>query len=240
MVRTAVLAVALLALAAPALAANDDLAPLLAKLAAAEDRAHPIYREWNYTIKMNADELDSKGKPQSTTKVELRHSFENGEEKQTLVHEEKDGKDITKERQEKQKAREEKRDAAKKDAKKDEGDDDEFPSPFGTKEQPKYVFTRLGPDRIGFAPKVPSKDAMKGDAVVDATGRLKTVTMTPSKMPAMVSVLEITMELGNGDAETPLLSDLEVHGEGGVLFIKKRFRASTIFSDFAKPAAAPK
>src|SRR4051812_27686334 len=116
MLRTASAALLLLSLARPALAANEDLAPVLAKLAAAEDRAHPIYREWNYTITMDADELDSKGKATSTQKMEMRHTFENGEEKQSMVSVVKDGKDITKEEQEKSKARAEKRDKEKPDS----------------------------------------------------------------------------------------------------------------------------
>lgn len=245
MLRTAtfVIAVSLL-LPAGARAADDTLPSLLTKLAADEDRTAKVYDDWDYSMTIHAEELDRKGSTSSDEKIEMRHAHVNGESTDDLVRYERDGKDVTAEEQAKHKAKVEKREAKRKDsAKKD--DDQDFPSPFATKEQAKYTFTRLGPDpadasrvRIGFVPKKAAEMEMKGEASVDAaTGRIRSITMTPAKMPAMVQQLAIEMEYQSGPDDLRLLSVLKIHGEAGILFVKKRFRATTTFKDFAKPGA---
>lgn len=246
MLRTATLLIALsLLLPAGARAADDTLPSLLTKLAADEDRTAKVYDDWDYSMTIHAEELDRKGSASSDEKIEMRHAHANGEATDDLVRYERDGKDVTAEEQAKHKAKVEKRQAKQKAAPKKD-DDPDFPSPFATKEQPKYTFTRLGPDpadasrvRIGFVPKKAAEMEMTGEASVDAaTNRIRSITMTPAKMPAMVQKLEIEMEYQRGPDDLPLLSELKIHGEAGVLFVKKRFRATTTFKDFAKPGAA--
>ncbi len=246
MLRTATLLIALsLLLPAGARAADDALPSLLTKLAADEDRTAKVYDDWDYSMTIHAEELDRKGGASSAEMIEMRHAHVNGEATDDLVRYERDGKDVTAAEQAKRKAKVEKREAKRKDsAKKD--DDQDFPSPFATKEQPKYTFTRLGTDpadasrvRIGFVPKKTAEMEMTGEASVDAaTGRIHSITMTPAKMPAMVQQLAIEMEYQSGPDDLRLLSVLKIHGEAGILFVKKRFRATTTFMDFAKPGAA--
>lgn len=246
MLRTATLLIALsLLLPAGARAADDALPSLLTKLAADEDRGAKAYDDWDYSMTLHAEELDRKGNASSDETIEMRHAHANGKATDDLVRYERDGKDVTAEEQAKHKAKVEKREAKRKDsAKKD--DDPDFPSPFASKEQPKYTFTRLGPDpadasrvRIGFVPQKAADMLMKGEASVDAaTGRIRSVTMAPAKMPAMVQQLAIEMEYQRGPDDLSLLSVLKIHGEAGVLFVKKRFRATTTFRDFAKPGTA--
>ncbi len=231
--------------------ADDALPALLARLAAAEERTAKVYDDWEYTMTIQADELDKKGVATRAEKIEMRHGHANGEATDALVRYERDGKDVTAEEKAKHDAKvakrhEKEKDKAKsKDAKSDDGGSD-FPSPFAPKEQPRYTFTALGSDpagagrvRIGFAPKKAADMEMKGEAVVDSsTGRIRSMTMTPAKLPAMVQALEISMEYGNGTDDAPLLSVMKMHGEGGILFVKKRFRAVTTFTNFVAPAVA--
>lgn len=228
--------------------AADDLAPVLARAAAVEDATKPVYDTWSYTLSVDSKEIDKKGKTKTEEIVDLRH-HENGQEE--LLRDVKDGKDITAERKKEEQAHAHATPSpsatataagAKKD---DDGGNLGFESPFAREKQPLYRFERAGggaPEpgvlRIRFAPKdAKRKGAMAGEAEVeDATGRVRSMTMHPAKLPTLVSQLDVTMVLGTSLATGPVLSKIVVDATGGILFVKKRFHVVTTFSDWTQPS----
>lgn len=229
--------------------AADELAPVLARAAAVEDATKRVYETWSYTLSVDSKELDKKGKTKTEEIVDLRH-HENGQEE--LLRDVKDGKDITADRKKEEQAHATPSPSATATAAAKKGDDGDdggglgFESPFARDKQPLYRFERAsgaaatepGVLRIRFTPKDPKrKGAMAGEAEVeDATGRVRSMTMHPAKLPTLVSQLEVTMVLGTTLDAGPVLSKIVVDATGGILFVKKRFHVVTTFSEFAPPS----
>lgn len=202
------------------LAATPELDIVLDRATEAHERARPLYEDGTYSLKMVAEELDKKGKPTSTTEVETK-----GDE---LIRYVEDGKDVTQEKKAKRKEPGEKRGSVSLG----------FGDPFSKESRPHYAFTLVkieeGRATIAFAPKgKKSPEIGVGTAVVDVeTGALRSLEFRPSAMPKFVSKLDIAITC---DEQTPLgwaMSKMSVQGEGGMLFVKKRFRMTSTFSDW--------
>ena len=121
-------------------------------------------------------------------------------------------------------------------------------TPFASTEQPKYHFSVVGPDsadasllRIHFEPTGGQKSdkLFIGDALVDLTsGELISVSGRPSENPSHVNRLEMRLEFNGESPLGRVLGKLTMRGDGGFLFIKKHFRATTVFSSFELPRDA--
>ncbi|MFN7132626.1 MAG: hypothetical protein ACK4N5_11135 [Myxococcales bacterium] len=83
---------------------------------------------------------------------------------------------------------------------------------------------------LRFAPETPDRHRLRGTALLDADSkRVRVVEGEPTRLPRFVDRLKLRYEF----AATPC-GDLPVRvrseGEGGVLFVKKRFRTTTELS----------
>lgn len=184
-------------------------------------------------VEVRADELDGDGKVVSTDLSRFRLVKKGGETVGTeLLLKSKDGKDVTAEAKAEQQ-------------KKDEGEKKSVGfsarSPFHPDQLAKYRFALLAPPkdepglvRIGFQPageKTP--ELVMGEATVDpATGELLASTMRPSKNPRFVDHLVMDLEYGAVTPAGRVLSRLTARGDGGFLFIRKRFAVVTTFSEW--------
>lgn len=191
---------------------------LMKRLAQHAEATADYGKTCSVTVDTIAEEYDSDGKTTKTTRSSLRVTRRDGKESRRLTKYEENGVDQT------EKKRKEVESAESKPVN----------SPFHPAEQPKYRFTQLADDRIGFAPageKTP--DVITGEATIDVeAGAVRFVTMQPSKMPAFVDALMLTATF---DAPTPIgktMSKLTIKGTGGFLFIKKRFGVVTVFRDY--------
>ena len=224
---TAALLVLLLAADAPPADLMKKLADSTAAMQKAADAA-------DVTIDTLAEQLDKAGKSTDTTDVVVRVTHPGGHEHEELVKYVEDGKDLTAEK----KAKAAKDDAKKKDD--DGGENEDVPIPFSATRQPRYRFVSQGADdqgrlRIHYEPAgEPTKDDGVGDALVDvAAGTLVEMTWSPAKLPTMVKELAMTLTFTQDPAHGPLLSKIEGHGRAGVLFVQKRFRITTTFSEYS-------
>lgn len=234
-----------LVLLAPAARAEELSADLLKRLAAADDAASKAQDTGSYLLTVHGEELDKAGKATKVDDVVMRVSHVDGVEKDELVKEVKDGKDVTEDEKKKQADAEKKKDDGKAGAKKKDDDDDgDFDaSPFASRTQSQYVYTAKGHDadrpdllHVHFEPKKASTKLMAGEAWVDeASASVRHLEVHPSINPTFVQKLEIRMDMTFDPEHGNLPSKMELEGEGGMLFIKKRFKATTLFSEWSFP-----
>ncbi|HEY8209316.1 MAG TPA: hypothetical protein VIG99_17630 [Myxococcaceae bacterium] len=211
---------------------------LLKKLADRDARLTRLYKEGAVTMTSRVEELDKGGKVQHTQTVVLRLTQKDGKPHGEVVRASRDGQDVT---EEERKTQAEKQARADEDPKGKKDGRMSMTLPFDAATQPKYQFQLLGPDaknpslsRIGFGPRgKPDKDIWAGEAVVDpSSGEVKWMKQRPSDLPAFVDRLEMVFEFGASTSEGPAISTLQMEGEGGLPFFKKKFRVMTTFSDY--------
>jgi hypothetical protein len=118
----------------------------------------------------------------------------------------------------------------------------EFEFPFRASEQPKYRFSVVGKDpnnpanvRIRYAPVgPPSEKEYLGEAWVDQSkGTLISMGFRPTKFPSFVDRADVQLEVQAATPMGPTVSRVFAQGEGGFLFIRKHFRFTLSFSDYA-------
>jgi hypothetical protein len=220
---------------APAVTAQD-LASLLEGLAKHTDVLKPVY-DRGFTRTTRIEELDKSGRPESVIETVERVTRNDGREERQLLRAVRDGKDVTEELRQKR---------AERAASGKSGGQQEVSfsaqSPFRRSEQPKYRFSLAGRDpgnpgrvRIAFEPKgQPSEAVVQGEAVVDAAAAVPVlIRFRPSVYPKHVQKMNMELQYGVSSELGPLLSAISVDAEGGLLFIKKRYRTKSTFSDYS-------
>ncbi|MBC8645712.1 MAG: hypothetical protein H7X85_01005 [Thermoanaerobaculia bacterium] len=231
------LALAVAAVPLPA----QDLPALLEGLAKHQDAVRPVY-DAGFTMTTRTEELDKKGRAESTTESVERITTVNGKQEREIVRAVRDGKDVT---QEQRRRRAERKAAA---AKAGEGSGSRRNltmsvfNPFARDEQAKYRFTLAGADPavpggvlIRFEPKgAPSDQTNTGEAVVDtALPAPVRIRYRPSVTKKPIQKIAFDLLFATPSPRGPVLSSFSIEGEGGVLFVKKRFRSKTTFSDYS-------
>jgi hypothetical protein len=116
--------------------------------------------------------------------------------------------------------------------------------PLLADEQPRYRFDQVQVDaqdpnrvRIAFTPKERGGDTIEGSAWVDArTGTLISAGFKLTKTPTFVDYVHVTVQFGEPTQLGPAVSTVSVDGEGGLLFIRKRFHLSATLWDYRLPA----
>lgn len=218
----------LLAVAAPA------PADLLQRLAAHDERSQALSRRVATRMTIVGEELDKKGNPTKRTETAVLLTFQGDREVATIVKSTEDGKDVTEEARKKQ---------GNPKPEDDSSGSMKMKSPFSAAEQAKYVFEVIEADpsrmRLRFAPKgKPSPELWTGEAVVDpAAGEVVSMRSQPSKPPRFVDSMSMELELGARLQGTRMPSKVFFRGEGGFLFIRKRFRGSSELA-YESPAGA--
>ncbi len=212
---------------------------LLDKLAEHDTRAASINREADFTVSIAADELDADGKPEHSKLYVVRVSNKGGERAEQLLKVLHDGKDVTEAERPGFDAKREERKKAKPAAA-------QYPSPFSKAERPKYRFSLMAADpkrpavtRIAFRPgSGTSSELMTGDAEVDtAEGELLRLTLRPSKMPSFVDHLLIVVDYGAATPRGRAVSKIDVRGDGGFAFVRRRYHLVTAIDDVRLPGA---
>lgn len=233
-----VLSPALVAISPSAASADEvDLPALLKRLGVYAAATTHNDDAVDATCTERSEKLDGDGKVTSWFEVVTKVTHPGGKEVKEVVKATKDGADVTAKTKEKyaEKAKEKKK-----------GDGFEAKSPFEPGEQGKYRFTLKGPAAgdaskllIQFAPKgKASTELLVGHGLVDpAKGEVLKITARPSEYPSMVSE-------GSFEWDTPPLAfgpattRFAFRGEGGILFIKQRFRGTTRCQHVTPPPGA--
>jgi hypothetical protein len=216
-------------------AAGDELTGLLSRLARTQVRLEKVYRS-GFTVSSVIEELEKNDEVSSRKEREVRVTHVKGVSTSRLLRATEDGKPDL---QEAQRELDEQR--KRRESRKQSGASGDLANPFRQEEQPLYAFRLLGPDparpehvRVGFAPRgVPSPEQITGEAVVDVK-RAAVVGMrcAPSKVPTFVDEAQVVAEFAVESPEGPVLSKLELHARGGILFFEKRLRSVSVFSDY--------
>src|SRR5262249_17322221 len=96
-------------------------------------------------------------------------------------------------------------------------------SPFAPRNQRKYQFTMLTPERIAFHPKGdPDPGVHIGEALIDpATGELINLWLNPSKNQMFCDRLNMQLEYDAHTDAGRALSKFSLQGAGSFLFIKR-------------------
>ena len=218
---------------------SPELDALVEKVGAREKAAETEFENRGVTMAIEAKELDKKGAPTSTKEIVFHRTFRDGQEHEELVRYAEDGKDLTEQKREERRKRDAEK-AAKKEPEQEKGDDAELRTPFHPDVVASYSFEDKGADatdpslrRIAFKPKPGAKggELLVGEAVVTADARVARMKATLAKLPMLVSRVDMSFEYGTDGG----LRAMEVAGEGGALFIKKRFAMKSTFTWDALP-----
>lgn len=220
----------LIAVAAFVLATSTPLplADFVKAAGAAEVASEAASRNRPCTMTIDAKELDKKGGVKDTSEIVLRRTFVDGKQQNELLRYVENGKDITAEKKAKRAA--EKKDAEQK----DDDRDKQLRSPFHPENAGSHAFEDLGADaldptlrRVKFSPKKGSTGdgLMIGEATLTLAAQLRSIRMKPAELPMLVNTIDIVAAFGaSGEVDR-----MELAGEAGALFIKKRFRVITSF-----------
>jgi hypothetical protein len=211
-----------------------SLEQLLPRAAARAERLEAVYGQWGYSVTQRKEELDRKGRVDTTTERVSRWMLREGARVSELVRYVEQGKDATAQERERL-------------AKRSSGTGsrsfalDSIRSPFLPEEQPRYRFSVLGPGpaagqlRVRFEPRgEPSESALVGEAWLSISdGSVRRLSAHPSRNPRHVDRLDILLEYATETSEGWALSRATVEGKGGFLFIRKHFRSTLLFAQYA-------
>jgi hypothetical protein len=221
-------------LALPRVARADPPSPeLLAKLA---DYAESFERQRthaSYAVKGRLDELDAEGQTDGSKELWGHVDADGHDARFTVLRYLEDGKDKTED------AIKEARESAEK-SKKRRKEGKELKMPIRKDEQSRYVFDQAETDpkdptrvRITFVPKERADDTVEGSAWVNAeTGAPISAGFKLSKTPIFIDYVHFTVEFGEKTSLGPAVSKVIVDGKGGILFIRKHFRATASLSEY--------
>ncbi len=221
-----------LALARPAYA--TPVPPeLMAKLATYAEAFQSQEKHLSYTLTGKFEVIDTDDKVTETKEASARVEATGGEPKVTVLKYTEDGLDKTAD------AQKEMREAQAKHKKKKESDKD-LKMPILAAQQDRYTFDIVEQNddgshvRIQFTPKEPADNTVEGSAWVDATaGTVMSATFRLSKTSLFVHYIHFALEFGEHSSLGPALSKITVEGEGGILFLRRKFRGVATLSGYS-------
>jgi len=214
----------------------SELLPRLADYAAKFDH---MRKNAAATFSAQIDRVDKAGKVDTHSELDVRASARAGDMRTDVLRYTEDGKDKTDEAKKKAQERDEERREKKRKGKEIK---EEFKLPFAAGQQPKYDFFLAEADevhpgrvRIRFAPKngETAENLYVGEAWVDAkSATVLTMGFKPTKLPFLVSDVNVQLEFGAMTPIGPSVSTIALDGEGGLLFVRKRFRIRAKVADY--------
>lgn len=226
-----------LALVTGSAGAEDPLVVLLPKLAVSSARLEAMWKGATYTVSGRMENVSSDGAASDPKEGTFRVVGDGSNPpKVEVVRYTEDGKDKTDEAREKAAERAKNRKPKK--------PDEEVHMPFLGTEQGKYDYKVGESDprdparvRVYFTPRWPAQNLLVGSAWVDSrTGDVLSMGASPSKTPAFVDYLRVTIEFGEATPMGPAPSKIAFEGSAGFLFLKKKFRGSATLSGWqARP-----
>lgn len=217
--------------AAPASAAAP--APeLMGRLSAYASHYEAMRYRASYAIAGRLERVDGDGNADSVKEMSARIVADGKDAHMSVLRYVEDGEDKTAEAREKALEREGKP--------KEERAKNEIKMPFEAAQQARYTFDQIKVDGadptrvlIGFVPKTRDENMIEGTAWVDAReGTLISAGFRMTKTSFFVDYVNITVEFGAPTSLGPAISKVTMEGKGGVLFLKKRFRANATLSSY--------
>jgi hypothetical protein len=215
----------------PALAAPPS-AELLDRMAAYAASFEAMRNRASFAVDGRMETLDRAGHSGDVKELKARVEGDGKDTRLLVLKYTEDGEDKTADAEKKARDR-----AAERKA---HPDKKRLRIPILASEQPRYVFDQVETDgadsnrvRIAFVPKVPADDTIEGSAWIDTrTGAPISAGFKISKTPMFVDYLHFTVEFGAQTGLGAAVSKVEVDGDGGVLFFRKRFHGTATLSDY--------
>jgi hypothetical protein len=206
---------------------------LMAKLGAYAERFDRQRTHASYAVSGHLEMLDGDGAVDETKDLVGHFDADGHRARLTVIRYTEDGKDKTEEG-----IKEARESAEREKKKKDSGK--ELKMPIRTEEQDRYVFDQVESDprdpnrvRITFVPKERADDTVEGSAWIDAeTGAPISAGFKLSKTPFLVDYIHFSVEFGEKTPLGPAVSKVVVDGKAGILFLRKRFHATALLSDY--------
>lgn len=226
--------------ATPAMAQTPvELPSLLQRVGQNQGAQARALAQCTYTGTTRNEDLDSKGKPTSVSETIERISWENGAQRKQLVKASRDGLDVTRE----ETGRREKADTSREPPGKSKQQSTTLAleAPTELANQPRYRFSVAGtaPGQPGgllvaFEPRGPATvDTNIGEALIDSSAAsVSLIRFHPAILPAHTDSMSVAMEYAAPFQDGFALSSVTIEGEGGILFIHKRFRIRMTYSDY--------
>jgi hypothetical protein len=230
-VRLLVLLAALALIGAARSARADPPSPeLMARLADYADRLEQLRTHSSYVLEGRWETLGGDGTPQSIKDLQGRVEADGIKLRFIVFRYVEDGEDKTEDARKQARDYEKKRDPDKKTIR----------NPFFAQQQSRYTFDQVQVDsrdparvRIAFSPKVREEDTIEGSVWVDSRqGTPLTAGFRLVKTGLFVDYVNFTLEFGQSTALGPAVSTVGIEGRTGILFFRKRFRASATLHDY--------
>jgi hypothetical protein len=215
----------------PALAAPPS-SELLDRMAAYAESFEAMRNRASFAVDGRMETIDRAGRAGDVKELTARVEGDGRDTRLLVLKYTEDGEDKTADAEKKARDR-----AAERKA---HPDKKRLRIPILASEQPRYVFDQVETDRadsnrvrIAFVPKVPADDTIEGSAWIDTrTGAPISAGFKISKTPMFVDYLHFTVEFGAQTGLGAAVSKVEVDGDGGVLFFRKRFHGIATLSDY--------
>lgn len=219
--------------------AEDEgtLAVVLPKLATTSARLEALIKTGSFTVTGHLEQVGGDGAISDPKDGIVKIVGDGTKQHLVVVRVVEDGKDTTEEARKKAAERDKERASKKPDPNK------EAHVPFLASEQPKYVFRAGETDpkdpariRIFFDAKSPAENLFNGSAWVDTrSGEIISAGFAPSRTPAFVDYVRVTVELGEKTTKGPTVSKLRFEAGGGFLFFRKKVRGWATMTEWAVP-----
>lgn len=211
---------------------------LMAGLAQHASRFEDMKRRGAFTMMGHMEELDGDGKASETKEIVLRSTPTTTpmDRITKVIRYTENGEDKTADAQ--KKANDGRTKRLSNPTRLEEMRKKDLRLPFLAEEQARYVFSVAERDaahgrlRIGFVPKVPAENAIKGSAWVDEKEReVLSVGFSLSRNPTFVDHVEVAITFGMTTALGRAPSKIDFDGRGSFLFFKKHLRGTATLSE---------
>jgi hypothetical protein len=202
----------------------------MSRLADYAARFERVRKHVSYRVDGRWETLDSDGAPESVKEGEARVETDGAQLRFIVLRYVEDGEDKTDEARKK----------ALESAKRRDQDKKWIKMPLLAGEQTRYVFDQVEIDgrdptrvRIAFSPRERQDDTIEGSAWVDSQqGTPISAGFRLVRTPLFVEYVNFIVQFGQPTALGPAVSTIGVEGRAGILFFRKRFRASATLGDY--------
>ena len=205
---------------------------LMKRLAAHAASFEAMRTHASYAAQGKLEQLDGDGKVSGVKEMHARVEADGTRAKFVVLSYFEDGTDKTEDARKDAKDRAEKKDPDR--------EKRQIRMPFLASQKDRYVFDVAEKDkadpsrvRITFVPVTKDESTIEGSAWVDErAGTVLSAGFKVSRTSMWVDYMHIQVEFGAPTPLGPAVSKVSMDGKGGILFLRKHFRAEATLSDY--------
>jgi hypothetical protein len=225
--------------AAQSASAEPPSEALMKRLAVHAASFEAMRTQASYAAQGKLEQLDGDGKVSGTKEMHARVEADGTRAKFVVLSYFEDGTDKTEDAKKDAKDRAEKKDPDK--------EKRQIRMPFLASQKGRYVFDVAEKDkadpsrvRITFVPVTKDESTIEGSAWVDErAGTVLSAGFKVSRTSMWIDYMHIQVEFGAPTPLGPAVSKVTLDGKGGILFLRKHFRAEATLTDYKITQDAP-